>query len=154
MSAPRLENFDYIGYAAYSITICCNFKHNYFESDKTVHECINILKEIAEKYQFKIYLYTFMPDHLHLCVIGDSENANLQKMIKIFKQKCGFWFKKEYNKQLFQQGYYDHIIRKEEGIENVMKYIANNPVRKELCKNFEDYRFTGSFEFDVNKIFM
>lgn len=153
MSAPRLRNFDYIGYAAYSITICCNFKHNYFESDTVVQECIKILKDVSEEYGFRVYLWTFMPGHLHLSVVGDSANANLRKMIKGFKQKCGFWFKKEYNKQLFQPGYYDHIIRKEEGIENVMRYIANNPVRKGLCENYGDYKFTGSFEFDIREMF-
>ncbi|MEK7812392.1 MAG: transposase [Candidatus Desantisbacteria bacterium] len=153
MSAPRLENFDYIGYRPYSITICCDCRHNYFESDIVVNECIKILRDVSEEYEFKVYLYTFMPDHLHLSIVGSSENANLQKMIKIFKQKCGFWFKKEYGKQLFQSGYYDHIVRKEEGIEKVIRYMANNPVRKGLCENYEDYRFTSSFEFDMKKMF-
>lgn len=153
MSAPRLRKFDYIGYTAYSITICCNFKHSHFESNIVVRECIKILKDISEEYKFKVYIYTFMPDHLHLCLVGDSENANLKKMIKLFKQKCCFWFKKEYSKQLFQPGYYDHIIRKKEGIKDVIRYIANNPIRKGLCKHYKEYQFTGSLEYDIRKMF-
>ena len=153
MPAPRLKDFDYVGYAAYSITICCDFKRKFFESDKVVQKCISFLKECSDKYQFKIYLYTFMPNHLHLCVVGDSDNANLKKMIIVFKQKCSFWFKKECNLKLFQQGYYDHIIRKEEGIGKVMNYIAYNPIRKNLCENYCDYKFTGSFEFELSESF-
>ena len=151
MRAPRLKNFDYKGYIAYSITICCDYKNNYFKSEIVINKCSEILKELSEKFNFKIYLYTFMPDHLHLCVVGESKNSDLIKLIKLFKQMAGHWFKNEYHKKLFQPGYYDHIIRKEEGIEKVMRYIAENPIRQGLVGNYDEFKFTGSFMFDDTK---
>ena len=60
-----------------------------------------------------------------------------------------FYFKKKYEEKLWHLSYYDRILRKEESLRDVAIYIFNNPVRKELVENFIDYKFLGSFVFDV-----
>lgn len=82
-----------------------------------------------EKYNCKIYSYCFMPDHLHLLIQGE-ENFDFKKFIKIFKQTTEFYFKKLYKDNLWHLSYYDHILRKEENIKDIVLYIFNNPVRK------------------------
>ncbi len=45
--------------------------------------------------------------------------------------------------KLWQKSFYDHVIRKEEDLNSIAGYIFNNPVRKELVENYEDYPFLG-----------
>ena len=128
---PRLINFDYIGTYAYFITILTKDRAIYFREAATVEGVVSILNETARSERFGILTYCFMPDHLHLLVIGDNGNSNLKKFINLFKQKSGYWYKKSYSTNLWHISYYDHVLRREENIENVSMYILENPVRKD-----------------------
>ena len=43
--------------------------------------------------------------------------------------------------KLWQRGFYEHIIRKEENIADVAEYILNNPVRQGLVQDGEYYEW-------------
>ena len=45
---------------------------------------------------------------------------------------------------LWQQDYWDHIVRKEEGLYGVLQYILLNPVRAGIVKDWWDYEWLGS----------
>ena len=40
---------------------------------------------------------------------------------------------------IWQAGYYDHAIRKDEDIVNIARYIIANPIRAGLVKKVGDY---------------
>lgn len=56
------------------------------------------------------------------------------------------------NRKLWQPSYYDHVLRKDEDILSVARYVVGNPVRKALVKHFLDYEFIGSFELDTESL--
>jgi len=141
---PRLKDFDYTGTYTYFVTILTKDRSVYFKEVEVVSGLINFLTEAAGSEQFKVLTYCFMPDHLHLLVVGQDDRSNLRKFISLYKQKTGYWFKKNYNANLWHISYYDHILRKEESIESVALYILENPVRKGLVSNFREYPFSGS----------
>lgn len=145
---PRLKDFDYTGTYAYFITILTKDGTIYFKNAEIVDEIINILAESANQKKFKILAYCFMPDHLHLLVIGEEDHSNLKKFVTLFKQKSGYWFRKNYNENLWHISYYDHVLRKEENMENVGLYILYNPVRKGLVSDYREYPFGWSFWMD------
>ena len=93
-----------------------------------------------------------MPDHLHLIMTGTDDEVDLLKAIGGFKQKTGFWLSKNKRDVQWQKDFFDHIIRKEEGLVNVAKYILNNPVRKGLVENWQDYPFKGAFGCNLEDI--
>ncbi len=86
-----------------------------------------------------------MPDHLHILTSGD-EKTNLIKFIKTFKQKTGYNFRKTAGRNLWQKSFHDHVVRKEENLSSIAEYIFNNPVRKGLVQNYEEYPFLGPKE--------
>ena len=45
--------------------------------------------------------------------------------------------------QLWQRGYFDHIVRREEKLGQVAEYILNNPVRAGLVRDWAQYQFSG-----------
>ncbi len=142
---PRLKDFDYVGSYAYFITILIKDHAAWFNKTGIVNGLTNILTETARSEKFDILVYCFMPDHLHLLVSGADVNSNLKNFISLFKQKSGYWFKKNYKENLWHVSYYDHILRKEESIERVAMYILGNPVRKGLVSDYREYPFSKLF---------
>lgn len=94
---------------------------------------------------FYVLAYCFMPDHLHVITSGNEE-SNLIKFIKKFKQITGYNFKKATGSKLWQKSYHDHIVRKEENLNSIAEYIFNNPVRKGLVDDYNNYPFLGPKE--------
>ena len=139
---PRLKDFDYIGTYAYFLTILTKDHTAYFKEAEVIYSLIDILIETARSERFDVLAYCFMPDHFHLLVIGKDDKSNLKKFISLFKQKSGYWLKKSNNENLWHRSYYDHILRKEESIEQVADYILGNPLRKGLVSDFRDYLFS------------
>jgi putative transposase len=142
---PRLKDFNYSGTYAYFLTILTKDHTAYFKEAEVIDSLIDILIETARLERFDVLAYCFMPDHLHLLVSGDDDNSNLMKFISLFRQKSGYWFKKNYNKNLWHISYYDHILRKEESIEDVALYVLENPVRRGLVSDPKEYPFSRLF---------
>ena len=142
---PRLKDFNYSGTYAYFLTILTKDHTAYFKEAEVIDSLIDILIETARLERFDVLAYCFMPDHLHLLVSGDDDNSNLMKFISLFRQKSGYWFKKNYNKNLWHISYYDHILRKEESIEGMALYILENPVRRGLVSDPKEYPFSRLF---------
>jgi len=148
----RLKHFRYKGDYIYSLTICTHIKTTYFDNDSLVEKLTELLCQVAEKHDFRIIVYCFMPDHLHLLIQG-SENSKLITFIKEFKQISGYRFKKDHGSQLWQKGYYDHVVRDDEDVIEAARYILNNPVRKGLVTDFWQYPYLGSFVYDIEEGF-
>ena len=145
----RLKNFDYKGCYSYSITICTHEKKPVFKDSNLVRWLIDALAEKSDSYNFKIWAYCFMPDHLHLLMEGRNDDSDTKGFISSYKQHTGFYYKKKNDQLLWQINYYDHVLRKEEDITSVAQYIFGNPVRKGLVEDYRQYEFLGSFEFDA-----
>ena len=85
-----------------------------------------------------------MPDHLHLLIVGASEDSDLQQFMARWKQLTAFQHKKQSGQRLWQESYYDHVLRDDEETWRAARYILENPVRKGMVKNFEEYPHSGS----------
>jgi putative transposase len=93
-----------------------------------------------------------MPDHLHIVVEGTQDEVNLLKFINHYKQKSGFWMSQNRPGVSWQKDFFDHIIRKDEGLLTVIRYILENPVRKGLVSNWRDYPFKGAIGCNLDEI--
>ena len=96
--------------------------------------------------------YCFMPDHVHLLVEGVHSESNLQRFVRNWKQRTAFWFKREKRAALWQRGYYEHILRSDESVEQKARYVLENPVRAGLVEHPGDYPWLGSFVTTVDDL--
>jgi hypothetical protein len=48
--------------------------------------------------------------------------------------------------------YYEHIVRKNESLQTIAEYIANNPVRRNLVTQWQDYPFVGFITTHFHKM--
>jgi len=51
--------------------------------------------------------------------------------------------------KLWQTSYYDHVLRQEEDVMAVARYIFENPMRKNLVEHCRDYAKMGSIELPL-----
>jgi putative transposase len=150
-SSPRLREFDYVGSYSFFITCSTYRKRAYFNEKAMVDTIVSVLRNIAEQNNFNVYTYCFMPDHLHLLLLG-TDNSNLSQFLKIFKQRSSFMFRKASGDILWQRSFYDHVLRKDEALKRVALYILNNPVRSGLVTDYKSYPFSGSFVFNIAEL--
>jgi len=148
---PRLKEFSYQGSFAYFATVRTHQKKPYFQSEQVARFVHLILQQAASQFRFTVIAYCFMPDHLHLLLAGE-EDSSLKDFMKTFKQRSGFYFKQHHNTLLWQPSYYDHVLRKEESLKEVARYIFENPVRKGLVNEWREYPLLGSMVFDLHEL--
>jgi REP element-mobilizing transposase RayT len=93
-----------------------------------------------------------MPDHLHVIVSPGESNLSLSKFLNIFKGRTRAVFRQRKDlKKIWQRSAFDHIIRTEENLKEVIEYIRNNPVRKGIVENANDYPYSKSFDIEIRK---
>jgi len=139
-TSPRLPSFDYAGGYAYHIILATRARVPRFENGRLVAFCLDRLAASAERYEFRVLAYCFMPDHLHLLVLGD-ERARLIRLVQHFKQATGFR-----HSGLWQRSFYDRVLRREEDLSDIADYIWSNPVVAGLAGDAREYPHSGSRE--------
>jgi len=140
----RLSPENYLGPRAHFVTICCDKRQNYFAIPRTADRVIALLQECASRQSFVLHAYCLMPDHLHLLAEGTEPRSDLLELVRVFKLRTAFEFRKAQGLRLWEMSYYDHILRPKDVIENVACYIWWNPVRKGLCSSPDEFPYSGS----------
>ena len=154
----RLKNFDYSNPGAYFLTICTRNRQNYFWNGEIntqeltwisvgtncvrphglplsrigqlVFEELDAWHTIYEPVSIRSFV--IMPDHIHLIVailpkdsVQPQVAPTVERMVKQFKgmvtKRVGF--------PIWQNSFYDHIIRNPDDYQECTQYIINNPLR-------------------------
>ena len=150
--STRLKNFDYSSSGAYFITICTKNRRRNLSRIVGVDalgdpQNVELLPHgmVADKYikqmngfyeNITVDQYVIMPNHIHLILAvreGGSprtstptkQTTSVSHFVSTFKRFCN----KEYGRNIWQRGFYDHIIRGREDYEEIVKYIYENPIR-------------------------
>jgi putative transposase len=106
----------------------------------------------AKRFEFAVLAYCVMPDHVHLLVSGTSHDADLRRFAKRVKQSSGQIHHRRFNEALWQEGYYDRVVRPEEDLSGIARYIIENPLHAGLVRSPLDYPFMGSELWPLEEI--
>lgn len=94
--------------------------------------------------RYRLLAWTVMPNHVH-ALIEIRDGVPLGDVVHSWKSFTA----KECNKALKRTGefwmpdYFDRFIRDANHLRKVTEYIAENPVKAELCTNPEDWRWSS-----------
>lgn len=135
---------------SYFVTTVVQERRPIFLDDKMCRILLVSIEYFKLILDYKIYAYCIMPDHLHLILhpIGKYDLSYIMQMIKGS-------FARKINKmsvstgKLWQKRYYDEAIRDELMLIRKMEYIHNNPLRSDLVKALEEYKYS-SYQFYFN----
>ena len=97
-------------------------------------------RAVRHKRPFAIDAIVILPDHLH-CIwtlpAGDADFMTRWRLIKT-------WFSKHRNlKNVWQQRYWEHVLRDERDFANHVDYIHYNPVRHGLARTALDWPYSS-----------
>ena len=93
-----------------------------------------------------------MPDHVHYLMEGRSASADFRHFVKSAKQSTGQTYAHKKKRPLWQEGFFDHVLRPEEPEILVARYILENPVRAGLVRRVQDYPYLGSDMWSIDEI--
>ena len=84
--------------------------------------------------------FVLMPDHFHW-LVQLNNNTNLSSSVARVKSVSARLINQHLDRKgsVWQSGYYDHAIRKEEDVVHVARYIVANPLRAGLVRSLNDY---------------
>ena len=151
---PRLACFDYASTGVYFVTICTDQRRKILSKVCRDDPCgrprihllplgkiaENMIPLVEKKYHIAVDYYVIMPDHIHMIiflpgnfvqgrlitlgqVIGGYTSLVSNQWLNVCKQH-GVTMGK-----LWQNRYYDHIVRNDEDLANTRSYIKTNPDR-------------------------
>jgi len=108
----------------------------------------NAVDSARKKIQFELYAWVILPEHFHFIV--NSGKGNISEILKKIKQIFGSNYRRKhglFNGHVWQNGFYDHIIRNEKDMEKHLNYIHWNPVKHGLVTNPFEYPHSSISKF-------
>jgi REP element-mobilizing transposase RayT len=100
--------------------------------------------QCAEGSRFAVLAFTFMPDHLHGLVQGQSTASDFKDFCFRFRRRASSACWPALRQGLWQNGYHERVLRDSGGLGAVIAYILNNPVRGGLVDRADQYPHSWS----------
>jgi len=151
----RLENYDYSQAGYYFVTICTKDREEFFGSVRQGSMNLSRYGEITNQcwydlpkhyFNCSLDLFVIMPNHVHGIIVIHGEKIvgnglkpfptnDLSEIVRGFKTFSSRRINEEMtgnDKFHWQKSFYDHVIRNEKSLDNLRRYISNNPLKWEL----------------------
>ena len=117
-----------------------------FFADSDRIKFLQQLKDKKELYQYEIYAYVLMSNHVHL-ILFDKED----KISEIMHRICtsyAMYFNRKYERvgHLFQDRFKSKCVNTESYLLNLQRYIHKNPQKEGICR-MEKYRWSSYKEY-------
>lgn len=124
-------------------------KQDIFLDEQDKHKFKKELKRTKEKYNYNLYAYCLMPNHVHL-EVKDNDNC-INKLMQGIQISYSKYFNQKYERvgHLFQNRYLSRGVESENDMINLQRYIHQNPEKAGICKT-EDYKWSSYKEYQYN----
>jgi putative transposase len=142
MASPRLNKgrHSHVGHV-YSITTVACGRHRLF----TDHEAARIVRseiEAVDRSGLSVSLaWVLMPDHLHW--LFQLKSGSLSALMQQFKARTAQSINRIRKSRgtVWQAGFHDHCVRDERSLDNIARYLLENPIRAKLVSDIADYPY-------------
>ena len=98
--------------------------------------------------RYTLYAVVCMPDHVHAIltpqVKSDGSTWLLGKLVQSVKGYCAHRINARRGRRgsVWQEGYFDHIVRCERDLAEKIRYVWENPLRARLVEDPANYPFS------------
>ena len=139
---PRKKSYTQV----YHVIIRGINKQAIFLDKQDYKKFVKEIERVKEKYQFEIYSYALMKNHVHF-VINDV-NENLSLVMQSLSISYSIYFNKKYERvgHLFENRFKSFAIEDEAYLKNVIRYIHKNPENAGM----KQYIWTSYYEYIRN----
>ena len=123
----------------YLITAVVHQRQPFFADWRLGRLVVKQLREAQEEGWADFLTWVVMPDHVHcLLQLRDRTLAEVMCRIKARSSRAVNLALRRQGR-LWQKGYHDRAVRKEEDLKDLARYVILNPVRAGLVKRVHDY---------------
>lgn len=130
----------------YHVILRGNAKQDIFFDTQDNKKFLKEIDETKEKYEYDLYAYCLMTNHVHLIIYDKYDN--LSKILQSIAVRYSSYFNKKYERDghLFQNRFLSKNVETQEYLLNVCRYIHQNPVRAGIS-NIDNYAWSSYQEY-------
>jgi REP element-mobilizing transposase RayT len=124
----------------YHVTTATYLRRPLFAEFRAARSAIRALNSSEALAGSELIAWVLMPDHLH-ALVRLADDAELPRLMNRIKAATGRAVNRHFGTQgkVWQAAYHDHLIRNDENLQNVARYIVMNPLRANLVKRVSQY---------------
>jgi len=144
----RLERV-WIDAPVYFITTCTNRRTARLACATVAAVLVDEWKGAQSRHGWMIDRYVVMPDHVHFfCAAAHDDAKPLSAFMKNWKEWTSKRIKRQFHltDALWQEEFFDHVLRSSEGYTQKWEYVRANPVRAGLVTEPDDWPWQGEIE--------
>ncbi|WP_295436555.1 transposase [uncultured Thiodictyon sp.] len=103
-------------------------------------EVVQAMRALHERGEVESLAFVVMPTHLHWLVVLTADRG-LDEVMQSLKGAAARRINQRLGRTgvLWQDGYFDHALRRDEDLRAVARYIVGNPLRAGLVQHLGDY---------------
>ena len=137
MSSPRLRRYRQSQPGRiYVLTTVVQGRRRLFDQPQNAEIVIDALRHVERSGRSYTLAWVIMPDHVHWLI--ELRHGTLATCMNVFKSISS---RKLQAGQVWQTGYHDHAIRRDESVEHAARYIIGNPLRAGLAERVAEYPY-------------
>jgi REP element-mobilizing transposase RayT len=118
----------------YVVTAVTRHREPVFEDLLAARILVRTLRREQEMARAQTLAFVVMPDHIHW-LLRLGEGAALSSVVRAVKAVSAH----RLGRAVWQDGFHDRAIRREEDLAAVARYIVANPLRARLVERIGDY---------------
>jgi putative transposase len=104
---------------------------------------LDLLADAAERARCEIWAYCLMPNHVHIIIVPSDEDGLWRTFRRVHRDYTGFINARMRTTGHLWQGRYGSVAMDEEHLYAAIRYVSLNPVRAQLVKRAEDWRWSS-----------
>ena len=117
----------------YLVTTVTKLRQPVFHDLFAARELVRVMRADEARDSHKTLAYVVMPDHLHWLL--ELRQGSLSQLVGRVKSICA----KRIGRRVWQDGFHDRALRKEEDLRAMARYVVANPLRAGLVERIGDY---------------
>ncbi len=128
----------------YLVTACTHRRRRLLATDAMARAVLAALEEASAKAGWCVGRYVVMPDHVHFLCAPTQAAEPLSNFVGRWKSRATrrIW-RLGHSGRLWQQTFFDHLLRSDESYAQKWEYVGQNPVRAGLCASPEQWPYQG-----------
>ena len=130
--------------ATYHVTAKINRGEHLFEPDEIKNLFMDVVKRAKKKYKFSIKNFVIMDNHIHFLI---EPKDNLSRIMQWILSVFAVYYNKMHKLtgHCWNFRFWSKIIDNIRQLFDTFSYISDNPVKSEIVKSAEEYRYGGFY---------
>ncbi len=123
------------------VTFSCYRRLSYLNDDHARTVFLEVLEQLRQRHEFRVYSYVLMPEHVHL-LLSEPKLQKLSDTFRVLKGQTSRQLRGD-RTQFWQSRYHDFNVLTSSRFIQKMRYIHRNPVERGLVEKPEDWEWSS-----------